>query len=242
VRLLFNFSVAVLPGGPVHLCVERPEKLSVKINGLAIDSAKAEGWWIDPAFKKLALPTGSLKAGANTVEVEMAFTESTNIEAVYLVGEFGVVLDGTAKQLTRLPEKLTPTDVAAQGLPFYSGGITYKVPLIEKPRPGERLILETPKFEGACVRVASPGHAARLIPWQPYRADVTEDAADQKLLDVEVVLTRRNTFGPLHQVPLRAGAYGPGNFTTEGPGWSQKYMLYPGGLLQAPLLLVGGEG
>ncbi len=51
-------------------------------------------------------------------------------------------------------------------------------------------------------------------------------------------LLRRNTFGPLHLVPMRADAYGPDHFVTEGQAWSQTYQLYPSGLLKAPVFCV----
>ena len=51
------------------------------------------------------------------------------------------------------------------------------------------------------------------------------------LRGIEVVLTRRNTFGPLHELPKKAGSYGPYNFLTEGDHWSEEYVLYEQGLL-----------
>ena len=55
---------------------------------------------------------------------------------------------------------------------------------------------------------------------QPLALDL-DAAVDRRRCDValDVVLTRRNTFGPLHQVPLRTGHYGPDNFTTSGERW-----------------------
>ena len=56
------------------------------------------------------------------------------------------------------------------------------------------------------------------------------------LLEIEVVLTRRNTFGPLHEVPKRAWAYGPGNFLTGGEHWNDAYQLFETGLLAEPVI------
>lgn len=50
-------------------------------------------------------------------------------------------------------------------------------------------------------------------------------------LAVEVVLTRRNTFGPLHYAPVFAGAYGPEIFLPEGEDYTDSYSLIPQGLL-----------
>ena len=57
--------------------------------------------------------------------------------------------------------------------------------------------------------------------------------------DVELTLvgTRRNTFGPLHLVPAIDTAYGPGHFVTEGDSWDDDYVLIPSGLEGAALQL-----
>mgnify|MGYP001131483876 FL=1 len=56
---------------------------------------------------------------------------------------------------------------------------------------------------------------------------------------LNVVLTRRNTFGPLHALPALVGAYGPGNWITEGPSFTMDaYALLPSGLTHRPNLVV----
>jgi hypothetical protein len=77
----------------------------------------------------------------------------------------------------------------------------------------------------------------KLISFPPHSAEITEHLPGNNKLHLEIILTRRNTFGPLHQLPLKAGAYGPGNFITGGANWSDNYMLYPAGLLQAPEII-----
>jgi hypothetical protein len=89
--------------------------------------------------------------------------------------------------------------------------------------------VKTPKFTAACVKI----NGDKIIAWQPYEADVPGGA---EVLSIETVLTRRNTFGPLHQIPLVCGGYGPGNFTTDGEDFSADYMLYPAGLLESVIL------
>ncbi len=237
VRMIFAFSMASLPPQPIQLALEEPENFRIALNGQRISSAAAKGWWVDPAIRTIVLPAKYFRPGANELELAMDFRQDMNLEALYLLGQFGVLIDGTRKTLTPLPDKLAVGDLAKQGLPFYSGSVTYRIPVAAKPAKGQSLFVAVPKFEAACIKVKSGKRAPQLIAWQPYQADVTEDAAKSNTLDLEVVLTRRNTFGPLHQVPLRAGAYGPGNWTTEGAGFSQNYMLYPAGLLQAPVLV-----
>ena len=237
VRLRFEFWIEQIPEEPVQLCVERPEWCQIRVNGQTLDSTP-RGWWVDNAFKRLAVPLDCLAEGLNVVEWEVDFKQSTNIEALYLVGNFGISLSGTRKTLTALPATLAIGDLTAQGLPFYSGAVTYEIPVARRLDSGEKAFLELGEWEGACARVGEPGHET-IIAWQPYRAEVTQAARGSESIALELILTRRNTFGPLHQTTLRDAAYGPGNFVTEGDDFSRNYVLYPAGLLDAPELCFG---
>lgn len=88
----------------------------------------------------------------------------------------------------------------------------------------------------ACLKVVGESSKEGLIAWAPYETEVTEMLSGKDTLTAELVLTRRNTFGPLHAVPLRAGGCDPGNWVTSGDSFTDEYMLYPAGLLEAPVL------
>jgi hypothetical protein len=235
VTLAFEFTVDALPSEAIHLCVERPGDFAITVNGAPIPLETEDGWWVDVAFRRLPIPPELLRPGPNEVVLETRFHEGIEFEALYLVGWFGVRVDGPRATIHELPKTLRPADLVGQGLPFYTGSVTYRVP-VPPAAAGRGVRVELPSFEGACAKVRGPDGPDELIAWQPYHANLTLPA-DARAVEIEVVLTRRNTFGPLHQVPLRAGAYGPGSFTTEGAGFSESYMLYPSGLL-APLVLV----
>ena len=69
-----------------------------------------------------------------------------------------------------------------------------------------------------------------VLGWDPYEADVTDAVRAGAPIDVTVVGTRRNVFGPLHEIPRLNGAYGPGNFVTGGKHWTDDYSLLDSGL------------
>lgn len=232
--LRFEFMIDAMPEDAV-LLVERPERFELLVNDKPVNAPTDGGWMIDPCFKKVPLAKGLLQNGKNTVELRVGFHEDINLESVYLAGSFGVRLDGTQATLVTLPETLRAGTVTDQGLPFYSGRIRYQLPMPAKQAAQGQAFLTVPKFEGACVQAVNAGEK-RIIPWAPYEAEVSDWTAAGKPLEAEVVLTRRNTFGPLHQIPLRAGGYGPDNWTTTGKNFSETYMLYPAGLLEAPAL------
>lgn len=241
ISLAFDFYTDELPKNNIELALEQPECFTIKLNGQVLDATTPSGWWVDPAFKTIPVPVSLLKKDKNEVVLECGFRDDINLEALYLLGDFGVKVEKTKKTLVSLPEKLAIGDAVSQGLPFYSGGIVYKVPVSAKPGAGESLFINIPKFTGACLKVSAEGQKEQLIAWQPYSTDITKLSEVKGEISVEVVLTRRNTFGPLHQIPLKVSGYGPGNFITGGKDFTLDYMLYPAGLLEAPEIKVMQE-
>ena len=168
VTMVFAFDVETIPAGPVALCIEHPEHFTIALNGRSIES-RSDGWWIDPAIAKVVLPNDAFVKGENSLELRMAFSEDKNIEAVYLIGRFGVRVQGTARTLCELPKTLAAHDVTSQGLPFYSGAIRYQVPVKSRSRAGEHVFLELPGFEGAAPRSPPRGTALAWWPGSPMR-------------------------------------------------------------------------
>lgn len=240
VSLEFNFYVDIVPEDQLELVLERPENFEIFLNGQTIDNTVLNGWWIDQCFKKIILPSGVLKSGRNTVELKVDFHEKINLENIYVIGRFGVKVEGNKNTLIKLPEKVFAGDITKQGLPFYSGKIRYRMKLESKTQNAEKIMLSLEKFEAACIKVITCDNREKMIAWQPYEADITNNLNMNKELTIEVVLTRRNTFGPLHQLPIKASDYGPFSFVTEGDKFSSNYMLIPSGLLKEPVIKICG--
>jgi len=236
--LRFHFGVDAIPEGQVEMVMEHPELFTITLNGCLLSAADRTGWWVDTCFERIPFPSNCLRKGQNVVELRTRFHQGVNLEAIYLLGQFGVRTDGSRSVLTKLPDRLAVGDITKQGLPFYSGPLTYKLPLPVRPADGTRLFIAVPRFQAAVAKVSSAGTPPQYIAWQPYEADVTEAAVDAATLELELVLTRRNTFGPLHQKPLLAPGYGPQNFLTEGEHFSENHMLLPSGLLAPPEFVV----
>jgi len=237
VKMNFEFNVADVPQDTVYLGIERPENFKIKLNGKDITS-ETKGWWIDPSIKKIVIPGSYLASGKNDLELTIDFSEDKNLEALYLIGNFGVQLNGQLKTLTRLPEKIKVGNLTKQGFPFYTGTVTYKFCASVKFANNDKLFFTVPEFEAACVKIHTQDNEAKMIAWQPYSIDVTKELQKNDYLLVDFVLTRRNSFGPLHALPLRAGGYGPENFVTGGSDFTMDYQLYPSGLLTEPFISV----
>ncbi len=236
VRLDYTFTVSHLPQGSLRLALERPETAQVTLNGTPVTVAPA-GWWLDPAFKTLDLDPALLQQGNNTLVVTYTYdARHTGLEACYLLGEFGVRVDGAQATLIEAPTELSVGDWTSAGFPFYGGNLTYETTVTCPAKSGERLFLRVPRFAGTALRVAVNGRTAGLLAWAPYEVDLTEFLAEcPSRLQIEVLGHRHNVLGPLHS-PGGQGA-NPEMFCTEGANWRDAYQLTPLGLLAPPELV-----
>jgi len=73
----------------------------------------------------------------------------------------------------------------------------------------------------------------QLLGWDPFEAEVSGPVAE-----VEIILTRRNTFGPLHDTVKNRPWNGPDHWVTEGPECTTECILTPAGLLAPPQVSV----
>lgn len=235
-HLSYEFYVDELPDGELYLAGERPELNRYRINGVALVNDDIDDFWVDDCFKRMRIPDNALKLGKNCVTIDTSFMRTTNVEAVYLIGDFGVELDENRKTLVGFPRDLGCRNYEDEGMPFYTGEVTYHLtPEMYKGILGEdgeraQRILITPKsFVGGCAKITALGKTT-VLGWDPYEADITEAYRQNSPIDITVVGTRRNVFGPLHQTVKTAPACGPGNFVTGGKAWTDSYSLIDSGI------------
>jgi hypothetical protein len=134
-----------------------------------------------------------------------------------------------------MPNTLVPSSIVEQGLPFYSDSITYHYTVPEE-LVGKSAWVRVPAYEGAYLKLSSGGET-QMVPWRPNEACLKMG----ETLDIEICITRKNTFGPLHLTDPRPGATGPHSFV-PGPGqFSLEPVFIESGLL-APVDLHIIEG
>ena len=156
---------------------------------------------------------------------------------IYLLGNFGVNVQGANASIVALPDTLSLGDWSRQGLAFYSGSVAYRRTIRRTLRPKERLVVRVPSYRGVAVRVFMNGRSAGVIGWEPNEVDVTEYIqAGRNELAIQVLGHRRNSHGPLH-ITYRPPWTGPGQFLTTGEQWSDEYQLVPCGLYSPPQLI-----
>ena len=239
VAIEFGFDIDHLPQSDMILVIEEPEIFNIFVNDKPLDKQLKNDFWLDICFKKLVLPINTLQLGKNTIRLELSYNDDRGIEALYLLGDFGVSLAKTNKTITKLPKKLTLGDITHQGLPFYSGKLAYKLNTQSAGITASSHI-SIGNTGASCIKIKDGSNNEKLLPFEPYTTDIQGLDIDSGLA-IELVLTRRNTFGPLHlNRPIETTGFkqwfGPDEFETTGDTWSDDYCLIEQGLLSEPII------
>ena len=210
VKTVFEFEINKLPEKLI-VAIESAVNFEICVNGKK-NALKLTGeHWVDDCFTLFEISQDVIKNGINSIELSTVYRDGSAIENIYLLGNFGVLVSGSSVILTELPRKLVVGDIAEQGLPFYGGGLTYKIPL-PKVNSSERLVMGINNTTSACCKVRQ-GENDSIVAFPPYEIDVTESMGKEIYLEYE--FTRRNTFGPFHKYPADDNNCNPLSFRTE---------------------------
>lgn len=222
VKLSYEFDIQDMPD-QITLALEQGEcPATVWVNGKAIVN-QGLGEWVDSCFSKIAIPGEVLKKGRNRIQIQDTVELYHGIEAVFLLGEFSVWINReNIPVIGQLPKKIHFGDLCRQGFPFYSGKIRYVIP--EMKGKTCRVRLRAPKAWGMKLI----GDTEVNVSWAPYEGIVRD------LSSIELILTRKNTFGPLHQSGAEPPLCEPASFHSTGTDWSERCVLQPQGLMEMP--------
>jgi hypothetical protein len=239
VELLYEFDVRTVPDGNLWLALEQPRTFSIFLNDTAISSDTETGWWCDHSLRTIPVNCNLLRAGTNKLRLVCDYSEEhPGLEIIYLLGPFGVVVHGTKCELIAKPQQLKLGDWVKQGLPFYSGAVSYCTSVKVKRSRGARLFLRVPEYRGTAVRIFVNGRCAGVVAWEPNEVEITDLVDGNKIdLRIEVFAHRRNSHGPLHHVEKWPYWTGPTEYVTTGEKWVDTYQLVPCGLMSSPLLI-----
>lgn len=212
-----------------ELAAEDMETLAIRFNGKEV-SSKVTGWYTDKDIKTAALP--EIRKGENILEIDVPFGTRTNTEWCYILGSFGVEVNGRNKKLIALPEKLAFGSILNQGLPFYGGNITYH---LEAESDGA-LQIEATNYKGTLISVAIDGEEKGKIVYPPYvlLADGLKPGSHK--IDITLFGNRYNAFGPVHLCNDKESWHGPGAWRSSGCAWCYEYVLRTVGILNSPII------
>ena len=211
----------------VKLAIENAERLIIRFNGERVES-KITGWYVDKAIKTVELP--AIHIGENILEVDIPFGKKMSAEWAYLIGDFGVTVDGRNTCIVDLPKEIAFGDITEQGLPFYGGNITYHIPVRTN---GGKIKVCSSKYRGVSQTASVDGGEAQSLIFAPYTAEFDDISVGEHTLNLTLYGHRRNSFGTVHLTEIRRGA-GPGSWYIGGDLWSYGYTLVQEGVLDSP--------
>ena len=209
------------------LALEDADLAEISLNGKRI-SAKPEGYFTDKSIGTICI--GTLDAGDSAIEVVLPFGRRTNVEWCYLLGAFGVRLQGENRTLTALPKQLGFDDITRQGFAHYGGNISYILPI--ETEAGE-LVVKVPHYDGAAVRVSLDGTDKGYIVYAPYEHALGHVEAGAHRLKLTLLGNRQNAFGPVHLADDKEWI-GPDAWRSTGSRWTESYRLTRVGIRTRP--------
>ncbi|GHU71205.1 hypothetical protein FACS1894184_17690 [Clostridia bacterium] len=227
VTLQFTVSTEVDVKAP-KLAIESPSLCDIKLDGMPV-SNKSDGWWVDEAIETVALP--DFAKGVHTMEIKAPIGLRTGLEWCYLLGDFGVKLQGAKATLTAPVKELGFGDWSTQGLPFYAGNVTYELPL--SLTADSTVTLEIPQYRNPLMSVALDGQPVGKIIYAPYTLSL-DVKSGAHTVSVTAYGNRANAFGAVHNSNPAERWHGPGAWESLGDAWSDEYRLWPTGVLVSP--------
>ena len=223
------------------------------LNGKPAGEILPDAHFIDRSIRVLELDPAALRHGANCFEVKTQFVQrpeiretlerakcfegesnklffDSEVEAVYLLGEFGCFNCGKVQlqapcckllsgpfEIGSVPESLSAGDLTGSGYPFFSGTFSLEKNFILTAEQARKLsTLTFTPFRANSVEAELNG--VRLAPvWSaPYRLDVSGMLREgENHLRLHITTSCRNTLGPLHTRTVEPMAVGPFSFLME---------------------------
>ncbi len=233
--------------------MEEPERATLFLDGIPVKFEDG-GWWTDECIRTTTLPT--IEPGHHELLVKVAYANSSNLENCFLLGDFGVELRGDVARITAPVRELYWGDATRQGLPFYSGNITYhckfnlaqaqeldlRIPSRVTNTPAgmtiPNVVREVPfaAYRGILATASLDGKPIGDLAFAPFQCSLGKVEAGEHELDLTLYGSRVNSSGALH-LSFRLNWMGPGAWRTTGDMFSYEYQVQPFGIISAPKLL-----
>jgi hypothetical protein len=255
----------------LYLITEYTPEWKMTVNGNLVRHDLVS-WWKDRSMKKiniggLVLPgeneiifEGSFAQkqkvydvlfGENVLETERnKLTYDTEIEAVYLVGNFGVYslspyTEGARATLftssdpgfvvTNQNFDLSGGSIVTQGWSFFAGKMTISQDF-DIEDPSRRVIADIGRPFAVAVNVYVNGTLIKKLTWADWKADLTPALKKGKnTLSLEFLTGNRNIFGPHHHPSgedygVHPGSFGPNRNYTPGSWRGDRYCFVKQGI------------
>ncbi len=227
-RLRFGFRSSVALEG-IRLACEPMTGMSIWLDGTKV-AIVDDGFWVDESIRTLCLP--AIAAGEHVLELNVPYTRMTDLEWCYLLGHFSIASEQEGCALGPAIRALAWGDWTAQGLPFYTGNVTYHCTL---PTTAATARVRCESFKAPLIDAMLEDGVLRPIAFAPFAAELGEVRAGQTL-DLIAYGNRFNAFGCVHHADRNLKWVGPAAWRSTGPLWSDRRLLKPMGILAAPVV------
>ncbi len=212
-EVAYQFTVAEgVDSNSLQVVVERPELYQVSVNGNRV-SPLDNVWWLDKSFGVFEIGR-FVRPGENRIVLKASpFTIHTELEPVYVIGNFALKSQQRGFLITP-SSNLKTGSWAGQGMPLYGGGVTYtrEYSVSTDRFDQERFFVELGRWSGVVAEVQVNGKQAGFIAFAPFEIEVTDHIRRGKNnLTVTVYGSLKNTLGPHHNSPPLGRAW-PGMF------------------------------
>ena len=248
IKMDFKVKAEALPQ-VLYLVTETPEQFAITINGQEIEK-KVEGYFRDKSFKKIDV-SKYFAVGENVITYTCDFEQSpefyenlrkswvfeseknklaydVEIEAIYLLGTFGVKTEGEWTALNRdayryhgdfvitdQAREISISNIEQQGFPFFCGELTLTG---EVEVQGEHPVLDL-DLKGVNAIRAEVGSLCRTV--------LTDDRLSLEGMEpgkypvkLTLINNLRNLLGPHHLKEGESYVVGPGSFFKENCVWN----------------------
>ena len=240
-----------------RLVSEFVDSFKVTVNGN--DIVPDGKWWVDMAFKTYDIKA-FVKPGENEILVDGSFyqqenvykvlfgkdvleteknklTYDTELESLYLVGDFGVYssggyVDGARRAtftensfvITDRPKSIVGGNIVPNGYPFFRGSITFSQKVTVEKAYGKKIGIAIPKPYGALAKVYVNGEFVKDLLWSDFTADISKfvKPGEEAKISVEVIIGNRNLLGPHYSPQGESYGCNPSQFSPHGryvPQW-----------------------
>ncbi len=251
IRCEFKVSAEYVPN-ELYLAIETPEIFDIEINGAKFEK-KDCGYFRDTSFRKLDV-SGLLHKGENVITLSVHFVQSPEIyenmkkakvfeseknkltydmeiESLYLVGDFGVRLDGSFEKIPNdaywfdgepvieaPADKLQLHRMDLRGFPFFSGKMTVRKTVVSD---GGNTKIRFDKRGVNAIHVKINGADVKTLIYTPFEIDVTEYLVKgENEVELTFVNNLRNLLGPHHHPNGELYAVAPSSFFYEPCIWT----------------------
>ena len=258
-KAVYNFNIKDLPEKDLFAVIELAENLDlIKINSETIKPLKkeeaeifeTENCWKDINFTKVPIKKEHLQLGENKLIIKGSKINNitgkgfhrkvkdpkkhfaTEVEKVYLVGDFSVETQNNKEFYISSNKKIKSNNLTKEGFPFYSGTASFKYEFIyDGNKLNKKLFLQINEVNAASVKLIVNNKSLGIRAWPPYLYQIN-DYLKEGRNEIELIIkpTLFNLMGPNRwQGILEKEFVGPGTFVDFNK-YTDKFQLLPFGI------------